>query len=104
MSKRKRFSARRSAAQPAPGWIACSERMPPNDAEPVLAIIAPRRRYYLLAGDVMNRSYATSRITHWMPLPEPPETLLDVAHRLIEAEAERISARARLERDKGSEQ
>ena len=64
-------------------WIKCSERMP-EEGEAVLVYDDLRQvheGYYLRYGDYVSwviHSYDSSyydeaNVTHWMPLPEPPE-------------------------------
>lgn len=54
--------------RPSP-WIPCAERMP----EPQTVCIISNGKFVAAAYPFMlDRGYAES-ITHWMPLPEPPE-------------------------------
>lgn len=56
-------------------WIKCSERMPELDddgySELVLAVSRNRSIHlnFLIDGEWV----LTMEVTHWMPLPEPPE-------------------------------
>lgn len=64
-------------------WIKCSERMP-EEGEDVIVYDNLRQvheGYYLQYGDLVCwelYSYSSSyydevKVTHWMPLPEPPQ-------------------------------
>ncbi|HHU4235873.1 TPA: DUF551 domain-containing protein [Escherichia coli] len=65
------------------GWISCSERMP-DEGETVLGCCGVNGRYsgiYTMRASVINRKNSSidtcgikhERVTHWMPLPEPPQ-------------------------------
>ena len=69
-------------AQAVPQWIPVSERLPNHDAgkwsDPVIALsdigLVFRLSYcggWQRTGDFM--STGSSKVTHWMPLPAPPE-------------------------------
>ena len=67
-------------------WIRCSEQLPP-DNEPVLAVVWARGENMRFEGGYCFAEYCgeegwfiedwpeleIERVTHWMPLPEPPE-------------------------------
>lgn len=67
-------------------WISCSERMPEIFDSVLLAILSKNDygepAYYVTIGGMKNGSDFESytgdiceceKVTHWMPLPEPPE-------------------------------
>jgi hypothetical protein len=59
------------------GWIKCSEQMPDNMSD-VLVTNGSDIGFMWWAGDEWDswhKQYAldSDEITHWMPLPEPPE-------------------------------
>lgn len=69
------------------GWIPCSDRMPENGEEVLLAVAVPwekgkkprvtfGRRYDKNGKRWWSVYYCTfsdNEVTHWMPLPEPPK-------------------------------
>lgn len=63
-----------SAAQPQ--WIKCSERMPENGRE-VLAIGDMGHSRSQMVSAFLDRYWTwfdnNETVTHWMPLPEPPQ-------------------------------
>lgn len=85
---------RKNAAQPAPGWIACSERMPPQGEEVLVWLSEPAFKggshvvfdcwdeqheapvsfssATIPVGPGWNSGVEWERITHWQPLPPPP--------------------------------
>lgn len=71
-------------AEPVRRWIPCSERLPEKDTS-VLIYAAGHRvtAYYdaVICAFRLTKSndlfYLPSAVTHWMPLPEKPETTSD---------------------------
>lgn len=68
-----------------PKWISVKDRLPEADGEVVLACYQPRKPNYIFFA-YFNGSWAIYqptedgllyshpvRVSHWMPLPEPPE-------------------------------
>lgn len=62
-------------------WIPVTERMP-EQMEWVLAFTRGRRKYQVVRYDnimddwdstIANKGFIKPHVTHWMPLPEPPE-------------------------------
>jgi Lar family restriction alleviation protein len=62
-----------------PGWISVDERLPENDSKVLVALIDLPNvwtirflndEWYDLSGRHFKRR---KNITHWMPIPEPPE-------------------------------
>ncbi|MDN2192247.1 DUF551 domain-containing protein, partial [Escherichia coli] len=59
------------------GWISCSERMPDNNHDVLFFDVWGYIRIGWFSAD--DRSWFTSddgcrmEVTHWMPLPEPPQ-------------------------------
>lgn len=59
------------------GWISCSERMPDNNHDVLFFDVCGYIRIGWFSAD--DRSWFTSddgccmEVTHWMPLPEPPQ-------------------------------
>lgn len=68
-------------------WISVKEKLPENNQR-VLAYCGKTKKYFV--GNVMTRQFSdgvrwrhegakgamytvTSKVTHWMPLPEPPK-------------------------------
>jgi hypothetical protein len=62
-------------------WIPCSERMPEDDENVLVYILTSHMNFISLAHihkgvfrTAWNHDKITNvEITHWMPLPEPPE-------------------------------
>jgi hypothetical protein len=68
-----------AACELMPRWIPVSERLPEEDSV-VLAFmpegseLKPEvREMYFVEGEWMNDRGHWPNVTHWMPLPEPPE-------------------------------
>ena len=62
-------------------WIPCSERMPEKDTSVIIYAAGHRvSAYYDAANGVFRLTeenglfYRKSAVTHWMPMPEPPES------------------------------
>jgi len=60
----------------APQWISVKDRLPENDNEVLIVASGEVTTAFYEAGD-FGWSYGTTgyetTITHWMPLPKPPE-------------------------------
>lgn len=63
-----------------PGWIPCSERMPEKDMSVLISAQGHRvTAYYdavkgvFMLTETEGLFYSMSAVTHWMPLPEPPQ-------------------------------
>ena len=61
-------------------WIPCSERFPEKDISVIIYAAGHRVSAYYDAVDCVFRLteenglfYRKSAVTHWMPMPEPPE-------------------------------
>ncbi len=61
-------------------WIKCSDRMPEEGREVLACLVAgysdPRARQMSFEGRVWCSGacdYDVDEVTHWMPLPSPPE-------------------------------
>lgn len=68
------------------GWISCAEKLP-EPSEPILIVAGNGHRvtaYYDSGHDVFrltedeNLYYTTDTVTHWMPIPEVPQSNVDV--------------------------
>lgn len=64
----------------ASGWIPCSERLPEKDMSVLISAQGHRiTAYYdavkgvFMLTETEGLFYSMSAVTHWMPLPEPPE-------------------------------
>ena len=64
----------------ASGWIPCSERMPEKEMSVLISAQGHRvTAYYdavkgvFMLTETEGLFYSMSAVTHWMPLPEPPE-------------------------------
>lgn len=73
---------RRQFEAAAPKWISVEERIPERDLQPVLCVIKTSQGACVCEGyysEIRNRvcprdaDFAMYKVTHWMPLPEPPE-------------------------------
>ena len=66
-----------------PRWIPVSERLP-EDVQHVLVVVfgivkqaifdPKKKKLFTICGQQWERKNFAENITHWMPLPEPPET------------------------------
>ena len=55
-------------------WIKCSERMPELGATVLVYMDAPVHSSTDYAVAIYDKyGFSRSRVTHWMPLPEPPQ-------------------------------
>lgn len=63
-------------------WIKCSERMPEETGDIIVAcsdgivmsgISYSRRKGFYIAALEYDDDEPVTDVTHWMPLPEPPE-------------------------------
>lgn len=61
-------------------WIPCSERLPGKDTSVIIYVAGHRvSAYYDAVNGIFRLTesddlfYLSSAVTHWMPLPEPPE-------------------------------
>lgn len=64
------------------GWIKCSEQMPEETDDIIVAcsdgivmsgISYSRRKGFYIAALGYDSDEPVTDVTHWMPLPEPPE-------------------------------
>lgn len=55
-------------------WIKCSERMPASDKESIVLVSDGKfiEALYIFYDVWDDTNYLEGKITHWMPLPEPP--------------------------------
>ncbi|EKK2003015.1 TPA: DUF551 domain-containing protein, partial [Escherichia coli] len=66
---------------PTPGWISCSERMPEETGDIIVVsdgivmsgISYSRRDGFYIASLEYDDDEPIGGVTHWMPLPEPPQ-------------------------------
>lgn len=59
-------------------WIKCSDRLP-DDSKPVLIMTDSymQTAFFERDDDLWlwgDEAWSTQRVSHWMPLPEPPTT------------------------------
>lgn len=61
-------------------WISVEDRLP-TDAKEVLVFTSYKQMWidiYCIWGDENAPSWGDDNVTHWMPLPEPPEVTHDL--------------------------
>lgn len=60
------------------GWISVKDRLPETDDRVLVCTVTKKGRQNIITGDYATRSKVwvcgmNMNVTHWMPLPEPPE-------------------------------